>query len=356
MSKSRKTAESPPAADLERYDRQMRFAPLGEAGQRRLLAGRVTLIGCGALGSVIANTLVRAGVGCLRIVDRDCIELSNLQRQVLFSEDDIASGLPKAEAARRCLQRVNTSVTVEAVIDEASPGNIEALAEHADLLLDGTDNFQTRYLINDLAVKTGRPWVFGAVAGARGLVMPILPGQTPCLRCVFEQGLPPELNRTADTDGILAPAVQTVAAHQAMEAIKILAGCLDAVDRRLWQLDLWSGRHVPINVAGARDASCPCCGQGRFEYLQGHPEPPTTRWVGHQTVQVFPREPVRIGFAALARRLESQAGIEVRFNPYMLRARLEDLQITLFADGRAIVRGTDDPAAAQAVCERMIRA
>ena len=256
--------------DPERYSRQIRFEPIGEEGQRRLLASRVTLIGCGGLGSVLASTLTRAGVGVLRIVDRDCIELSNLQRQVLFDEDDVAANLPKAEAARRKLQRINSDITIEAVVTDVNCGNIEEVAGGADLLLDGTDNFETRFLINDLAVKTHCPWVYGSCAGAKGLSMPILPNDTPCLRCVFEEAPPPEMSPTCETVGVLGSVVNMVASHQATEAIKILIGRLDALDRRLVSLDVWQGRVVHLNVQKTYDeGDCPCCKGRRFEYLEG---------------------------------------------------------------------------------------
>jgi len=254
--------------DLERYTRQIAFKSIGPDRQRRLVESRVVLIGCGALGSVIANTLVRAGVGFLRLIDSDRIELSNLQRQVLFDED--AVGRLKAEATRNALARVNPTVQIEAVTARVSRDNITELADGVQLLLDGTDNFDTRLLINDLAVKTQRPWVFGACAGSRGLAMPIIPNTTPCLRCLFEEGMPSELTPTAQTDGILGPVVNRVASHQAMEAMKILMGALDAVDRRLMTCDVWTGRDVRINVQNAYDkGNCSCCKQNRFEYLEG---------------------------------------------------------------------------------------
>lgn len=256
--------------DLERYSRQMRFTPIGESGQRKLLASRVALIGCGALGSVQANTLVRAGVGFLRIIDNDVIELNNLQRQVLFDEDDVAAGLPKAEAARRKLLRINSNVTIEAVVARVDHRNIIELCDGVDLLLDGTDNYATRFVINDLAVKTNRPWVFGAVAGSSGLSMPILPKNTPCLRCIFEQAPPPEKTPTAQTHGILGSVVNRVGSHQALEAMKILTGQLDAVDRRLLRFDAWTGRDASLDMQDAFEkGECPCCKRGRYDYLEG---------------------------------------------------------------------------------------
>ncbi|MCL2329935.1 MAG: ThiF family adenylyltransferase [Phycisphaerae bacterium] len=245
----------------------MLFAPIGEEGQRRLLAARVLIIGCGALGSHLADTLIRAGVGFLRIVDRDIVELNNLQRQILFDENDVATRLPKVEAAKRKLNCINSTVSVEPIVVDVDHRNIEPLADGIDLLLDGTDNFQTRYLINDLAVATNRPWIFGACAGATGMSLPIVPGITPCLRCIFEEAPPHESTATANTHGILGAVVSMVAAHQAIEAIKILTGHREALERRLLQFDAWNNRMVHIDVSSTKSTDCPCCGQKRFDFL-----------------------------------------------------------------------------------------
>jgi len=252
----------------DRYARQMAFAPIGPAGQQRLLEGRVVIFGCGALGSVLANTLVRAGVGFVRLVDSDRVELSNLQRQVVFDEQTV--GQFKATATRDALARVNSDVEIEAVVARMGRDNIIGLADGADVLLDGTDNFEARLLINDLAVKSDRPWMFGACAGSRGMAMAILPNRTPCLRCLFEEGLPADLTPTAQTDGILASVVNRVASYQALEAMKVLMGCLDAMDRRLLTFDVWTGRDRRIDVQPAYDqGDCACCKGRRFVYLDG---------------------------------------------------------------------------------------
>src|SRR3954453_12484273 len=220
-------------SSLERYSRQIRFYGVGEQGQRRLLRARVTLCGCGALGTVLANALVRAGVGHLRLIDRDFIETSNLQRQVLFDERDVAEGLPKAEAAARKLAAINSSVHVEPVVTDIDRTNVEELVADADLILDGTDNFEVRYLINDVAVKLGKPWVYGGSIGSHGQTMTILPGQTPGLRCVFEGGAAPGEAGTCETAGVLGPIVSIVASFQAAEAFEILTGQLDRINRDL---------------------------------------------------------------------------------------------------------------------------
>ena len=342
---------------LARYSRQILFAPLGEEGQRRLLESRVVLIGCGALGSVLAGTLVRAGVGLLRIVDRDLIELHNLHRQMLFDEDDVGSDLPKAEAARRKLQRINSEVAVEAVVDDANHGNIRELAEGMDLLLDATDNFETRFLINDLAVKTDRPWIYGACVGSTGMSMPILPHDTPCLRCLFDEAPPPELTPTCETAGILGPVATMVAAHQAMEAIKILTGRREAVDRRLLTFDAWTGRVSNLDVQKAYDeGDCACCKGGRYEYLEGKYAGRTVTLCGRNAVQVFPGRRVEFDLADLAGRLRPIARAQPRFNSLLLKVLIDDYELTVFPDGRAVIKGTSSPEQARAVYARYIGA
>lgn len=342
---------------LARYSRQTLYTAIGEDGQRRLSAARVLLIGCGALGTHIADTLVRAGVGFLRIVDRDYIELNNLQRQVLFDEDDIAAGLPKAEAARRKMTRINSAVHIEAMVTDANYRNVESLAEGAGLILDGTDNFETRYLINDLAIKTQRPWIYGACVGATGLCLPVLPGETPCLRCVFEQAPPSELNPTCDTAGILGPAVNIVAAHQAMEALKLLSGHAEAVDRRLLRFDLWDNRYVHLDVTAARTGTCPCCDRGEFDFLSGKLAGGTTVLCGRNAIQLTPGDSAgraAMDFAVIADKLRSAGARDICHNPFMLKAGVENVELTLFPDGRVIVTGTKNPDQARTIVARYV--
>lgn len=329
---------------LSRYSRQMLFEKIGEEGQRRLLQSRVVLFGCGALGTVLANTLVRAGVGFLRLCDRDFIEPNNLQRQVLFDEDDIARNLPKAQAAAEKLLRINSAVNVEPVVTDVNPSNIERLAEGMGLLLDGTDNFETRFLINDLAVKTNRPWIYGAVIGATGLCMTVLPHDTPCLRCIFEEAPPPELNPTCDTAGVLSPAVNLVASIQAIEALKLLIGKRDEINRHLVQIDAWSQRVVHLNVQSSYDqGNCSCCKRGEFPYLQGKFAGTTTTLCGRDAVQVNPGATARVDFAVIAAKLRPVASGEVTHNRFMLQAAVDGFTFTLFPDGRAIIKGLKDP-------------
>src|SRR5207244_4994545 len=257
---------------LERYSRQMRFYGIGEDGQRRLLESHVTLCGCGALGTVLANALVRGGVGHLRLVERDFIETSNLQRQVLFDEHDVAENLPKAEAAARKLGAINSSVHVEPVVADIDRTNIVELVKDADLILDGSDNFEVRYLINDAAVQLGKPWVYGGCIGSHGQTMTILPGETPCLRCVFEAAPAPGEAGTCETAGVLSPIVNIVASYQATEALKILTGRRDQINRDLIYVDVWENIQRRIKIAPLLGkVDCPCCRRRRSGSLDdGH--------------------------------------------------------------------------------------
>jgi adenylyltransferase/sulfurtransferase len=338
---------------LERYSRQMRFAGIGEDGQRRLAAAHVTLCGCGALGTVLANALVRAGVGHLRLIDRDFIETSNLQRQVLFDEHDVAENLPKAEAAARKLAAINSSVHVEPVVVDVDRTNVLDLVGDADLILDGTDNFEVRYLINDAAVKLGKPWVYGGCIGSHGQTMTILPGQTPCLRCVIEAAPAPGEVGTCETAGVLGPVVNVIASLQAAEALKILAGRLEAVNRDLVYVDIWDNVFKRMKVAPLRDkGNCPCCKQRRFEWLEGAHGSQTTSLCGRNAVQVSPRAPGRLDFEEMARHL-GELG-QVSYNRFLLKLAVEGCELTVFPDGRAIVKGTSDPDRARTLYARYI--
>jgi adenylyltransferase/sulfurtransferase len=328
-------------AALERYSRQMRFYGVGEAGQQKLAAAHVTLCGCGALGTVLANVLVRAGVGHLRLVDRDFIETSNLQRQVLFDEHDVSENLPKAEAAARKLGTINSSVHVEPVVTDIDRTNILALCEDADLILDGTDNFEIRYLINDVAVKLGKPWVYGGCIGSHGQVMAILPGITPCLRCVFEAAPAPGEAGTCETAGVLGPIVNIVASLQATEAIKILTGNLEQVNRELTYIDVWENIHRRIKVSPLLGkVDCPCCRRRRFEWLDGEHGSQATSLCGRNAVQVSHRTPGRLNFEEMAKHLQVMG--EVNYNRFLLKFNVEGYEFTVFPDGRAIIKGTSD--------------
>src|SRR5271169_3723274 len=305
-------------SSLERYSRQMRFYGIGEAGQQKLAEAHVTLCGCGALGTVSANVLVRAGVGHLRLVDRDFIETHNLQRQVLFDEHDVAENLPKAEAAARKLGAINSDVHVEPVVTDIDRTNILELCRDADLILDGTDNFEIRYLINDVAVKLNKPWVYGGCIGSHGQTMTILPGQTPCLRCVFEAAPAPGEAATCETAGVLSPIVNIIASYQATEAIKLLTGHKECVNRELLYFDVWENTQRRIKIAPLLGkVDCPCCQHRRFEWLDGDMGSHTTSLCGRNAVQVAHRTPSRLEFEELAQHLEALG--EVSYNRFLLK-------------------------------------
>jgi adenylyltransferase/sulfurtransferase len=335
-----------------RYARQMRFAPLGVEGQRRLLAARALVVGCGALGSVIANTLVRAGVGRLRIVDRDFLELNNLQRQVLYDEGDVAAGLPKAIAAKNRLATINSKVEIEAVVADVDHTNIERLLDGVQCLVDGTDNFETRFLLNDAAVKLGVPWVYGGCLGAEGQTLTVLPGQTPCLRCLMPDPPPPGTTPTCDSAGILGTIIGVIASWEANEAIKILSGHPEATSRVWTVLDLWDNTVRQIKLAGAKSDDCPCCGRREFPWLAGQRGSHTAILCGRNAVQLsFPgREAVSLD--ELASRLAAVG--QVTRNKYLVRAAIGDYQLTVFPDGRAVVGGTEDVAEARSVYAKFV--
>ena len=338
---------------LDRYSRQVRFPGMGEEAQRKLLASRVTICGCGALGTVLANHLVRAGVGHVRIVDRDFIETHNLQRQILFDEADVASNLPKAEAAARKLRAINSTVEVEAVVTDIDHTNILDLVADADLILDGTDNFETRYLINDAAVKLNKPWVFGGVIGSEGQSMTIRPGITPCLRCLIEDNPPPGMTPTCETAGVLGPAVSIIASIEAIEAIKLLTGAYDALNTELFVVDIWDWTFRRLKVAGLLGkVDCPCCQRRQFEWLDGALGSHTTTLCGRNAVQIAARRPRPLDFPEMAGRLASLG--EVRHNAFMLRFAAEGHDFTVFPDGRAIIKGTNDIAKARSLYAQFV--
>lgn len=336
---------------LERYSRQIVYEHLGSAAQRRLHAARAVLIGCGGLGTVLADLLVRAGVGYLRIVDRDFVELNNLQRQVLFTEQDVADLLPKAVAAGRRLAEINSEVVVEPIVTDVHAGNIETLIESADLILDGTDNLLTRFLINDAAVKHRVPWIYGACVAAEGMVLPILPGTTPCLRCIWDRPPPSGLTPSCNAVGILAPVVHHVAALQAMAALQMLTGQAAAVNRRLVRIDAWAGQFQQIDLQAAYDeGDCQCCKRGAYEYLLAdRPHANVALLCGRDAMQISPAVEVSVDFEEIARQITPGAKAPPRFNRYLLRFEIDRHEITLFRDGRAIIKGTHSAEEARAI-------
>ncbi len=333
-----------------RYSRQIRFAPLGEAGQAKIRAASVAIVGCGALGTVQAEAMARAGIGRLRIIDRDFVEWSNLQRQFLFEEADAAEALPKAVAAARRLARVNSEVAVEPMVADLTAANVEDLFEDIDLILDGTDNFETRFLINDAAVDRGIPWIYGAAVGSYGIKLAIVPGQTACFRCVYPE--PPQgAQPTCETEGVLAPVTATIASLQVADALKILAAGRDSVTPRLTTIDVWTGTIRQL-APPARDAQCPCCVRKELVYLDGSRRAPISL-CGRNAVQIHERSrPVDL--PALAQRLATVAA--VRSNEFALRVALDPYELTVFPDGRAIIKGTTDVGIARSLYARYIGA
>jgi molybdopterin/thiamine biosynthesis adenylyltransferase len=335
-----------------RYSRQVRFPGFqGEEGQQRIRVAKVAIVGCGALGSVQAEIMARAGVGVLRLIDRDFIELSNLQRQFLFDESDVREGLPKAVAAARRLGQVNSDVSIEPVVADLTPSNAaELLGNDIDLILDGTDNFETRYLINDFAVREGIPWIYGAAVGSYGLKMAIVPGRMACFRCVYPD--PPQgVQATCETAGVLGSITATIAALQTGDALKILATGVDSVVTRLTMVDVWSGEIRQLDPP-ARDPSCECCGAHNFLYLDGSKRAPVSL-CGRNAVQIHERSrPVDL--KDLAQQLRTVA--PVRANEFALRVTLAPYEMTVFPDGRAIIKGTTDIGIARSLYARYLGA
>lgn len=337
----------------ERYSRQVLFDGIGEAGQARLAGSRAVIIGCGALGAVQAETLARAGIGHLVLVDRDFVEESNLQRQIMFEESDVRDRLPKAVAAVRRIARVNSTIQVEPVVADVNFQNIEELIAGADLVLDGTDNFETRFLINDACVKTNTPWVYGAAVGSYGLTMTVVPRETPCLRCVLEHMPEPGSGPTCDTAGVLMPIISIIASLQASEAIKILTGQKDKLHGSLIRVDVWDFQINKISLANfAGQSDCPVCSQNEFEFLRGVGRQVAVSLCGRNAVQIARSGSSKIDFTLLAERLKPLG--EVAFNDFLLRFRVDDYDITVFRDARSIIKGTNDINIARGVYARYI--
>lgn len=334
----------------ERYSRQILFSSIGHEGQNKLLAGKAVIVGCGALGTIQANALTRAGVGTLRIIDRDYVEASNLQRQMLFDEDDAAQNLPKAVAAERKLRRINSGVAVEGVVSDLDSRNAEELLRGFQVILDGTDNFEARYLMNDVAVKLGIPWIYGAAVGSLAATMTILPGRTACLACVYPE-FPKGLHPTCDTAGVISPAAAWTAALQVTEALKILLSRETELHGSLQSFDLWTNQAQ--RVRPRRDPDCRVCSARQFAHLEGG-GPTHVTLCGRNSVQIHQRQPRELDLAALRTRLE-QFG-PVRANPYLLRCQIDPYELTVFPDGRAIVKGTQDPAVARGIYAKCIGA
>jgi molybdopterin/thiamine biosynthesis adenylyltransferase len=352
LARSKRSLVLPINPELERYSRQILFSGLGEEGQRRLLGSSAVIVGCGAIGASAAQLLARAGVGRLRVIDRDFVESSNLQRQALFDESDAREALPKATAAESKLRQLNSEIEIDGVVSDLTSENVEELLSGFDLILDGTDNFETRFLLNDFALRAHSPWIYAAAVGSYGLTFAIRPGTTACLACLLETpDAGPMLEETCDTIGVLGPVVSLVASLEVGEALKILSGHTAALHGRLVSCDVWSGRMQSIAVS--RNPRCRACVRGEYSYLEGESQPHITL-CGRDSVQIHEHRRA-LDLSALGEKL-SAAGISVKKNDFLLKFAVSPYEMTVFADGRAILKGSTDPAVARSLYARFIGA
>ncbi|HEX9960991.1 MAG TPA: ThiF family adenylyltransferase [Pyrinomonadaceae bacterium] len=335
----------------ERYSRQILFPQIGKEGQEKLLNSRVLLVGCGALGASHAEILARAGVGFLRIVDRDFVEFTNLQRQTLYSESDARERLPKAIAAQKRIREINSEIEVEAVVADVNHSNVESFIKDCDLVLDGTDNFQVRYLVNDACVKLNKTWIYGAAVSSYGVTMTIIPAETPCLRCIFEEMPGAGSAPTCDTAGVIQPIIASVSAIQTTESLKILTGNLDKLHKSLVQIDVWQNDWRKIKL-GKPNADCVTCGQRKFEFLEAESAEFSAVLCGRDAVQIQPPRPAQIDLIDLREKLKNLGA--VKQNEYLLRLTIGDFELTVFRDARAIIRGTDDVTTARSLYAKYV--
>ncbi len=335
----------------ERYSRQILFNEIGKNGQEKLLNSRILLVGCGALGAEHAETLARAGVGFLRIVDRDFVEFTNLQRQTLYSESDAINRLPKAIAAKNRITEINSEIKIDAIVADVNHSNVENFIKDVDLVLDGTDNFQIRYLINDACVKLEKPWIYGAAVSSYGTTMTIFPNQTPCLRCIFEEIPSAGSSPTCDTAGVIQPIISSISAIQTTEALKILTGNLDKLHKSLIQIDVWQNDWRKIKL-GKPNEDCETCAKRNFEFLDAKSGEFSAVLCGRNAVQIAPPKPTQIDLQVLAERLKPHG--ELKQNEYLLRLNVENFELTVFQDARAIIRGTDDISAARSLYAKFV--
>jgi len=338
--------------DNERYSRQIRFRPIGADGQSALSRKHAVIVGAGALGSVVAETLTRAGIGALTLIDRDYVEISNLQRQSLYSEADAALHLPKAIAARDRLNEINPQVVINAHVLDASPRDLDRLTRGADLVLDGTDNFETRLILNDLSAKRKFPWIYGACLGSSGMTYTFLPGVTPCLSCLLRAGA--VSGASCDIGGILAPAVQMVAALQSAEALKLLTGNHAALRATFLSFDLWRNQHIEVDLTAMKSADCPTCGtRPVYPHLTAGNRMKAALLCGRDTVQLRPARGLPMTLDQLAEALSRLDG-KLERNPYLLSYSFEDKRVVFFPDGRVLVHGTDQIAEAKRLYHGLI--
>lgn len=335
----------------DRYSRQILFAGIGSVGQSRLLGARAAIIGCGALGSAHAEAMARAGVGHLRIVDRDFVEASNLQRQTMFIESDARERLPKAVACAKRIALINSEIEAEAEVLDVNNSNIETLIKDCDVVLDGTDNFSTRYLINDACVKHKVNWIYGAAVGSYGVTMTVRPHVTPCLRCVFEEAPPVGSSPTCDTAGVIMPIISVVAAVQVTEALKLLTGKIEKLHNSLMQFDVWSNEWRRIALKEPLP-ECVTCGLGKYETLEAESGDFAASLCGRNAVQVSPQRPTLVDLKALSEKLRPHG--EVKVNDYLLRCTVGEYELTIFKDARTIIRGTDDVSTARSLYAKYI--
>ena len=338
--------------EFSRYSRQIILKEIGREGQRRLEAARVAVIGVGALGSVSANLLARAGVGRILLIDRDYLEINNLQRQVLYDEKDLAQDLPKAIAAKLKLEQINSEIQIEAEVGDLNPQSAGELLQGVDLMIDGTDNFETRFLMNDFSLKNKIPWIYGGAVRTEGMSYVIFPGRGPCLRCLFGEAPGAESVQTCDQVGILAPVAHLIASFQTIEAIKILAGQEQAVARQLWKVDLWTREFKEISVEHLKNNPCSGCKSGDYPYLSRQSGTQAVSLGGRNAVQIHSENGIKVDLKILAAKLEGLA--EIYCNPYLLRCRTESYEITVFTNGRAIVKGTEDAGQARSLYAKFI--
>ncbi|MBP2243203.1 molybdopterin/thiamine biosynthesis adenylyltransferase [Cytobacillus eiseniae] len=336
----------------DRYSRQTLFPSIGKEGQKKIRSKHVLMIGAGALGSGNGELLTRAGVGKLTIVDRDYVEASNLQRQQLYTEQDVVDKLPKAAAAASRLKEINSEVNIEAVITDATPEKLEELVKGVDLIIDATDNFETRMAINDISQKHQIPWIYGACVGSFGMSLTIIPGKTPCLNCILKKI--PIQGMTCDTGGIIAPTVQMVVAHQSAEAMKILVEDWEAVRTSFVSFDVWRNQYTSMKVVKAKDENCLSCGQNpTYPYLDHENIMKSTVLCGRDTVQIRPPKQQKLQFTVLSQQLKA-LGYEVKGNPYLLSVEMNEQRLVIFNDGRALIHGTNDLTQAKTIYQRLL--
>ena len=333
---------------IDRYSRQILFPGIGKAGQEKLGNSSVVIIGCGALGTIIATSLVRAGIGRVRIIDRDFIEYHNLQRQVLFDENDIREGLPKAIAAERHLKKVNSSIEIEGIVADVNYANIERLVHGTDIILDGLDNLETRFLINDVSLKHEVPWIYGGAISSHGMTMTIIPYEPPCFRCFLSSPNRSHVIDTCDTAGVISPAPFVIAALQTAEALKVLVGAGE-INRDLVTIDVWEGTFHHYKISSRED--CPAC-QGKYEFLDGKFSVKASALCGQNAVQVLNTRVGQLSFKELAARLEAVG--KVTYNEFMLHFTVDSREMVIFPDGRAIVKNTNDESLARGLYAKYI--